>query len=92
MTWPVAPLPTRVRAILLFPAGMRVFDEDLFVDFPAPRRIDLEGDDRGRYEHMATHYSGLCDGEIRALYVLGGAYLPYGYDQLRYAPDEVHDQ
>lgn len=92
MTWPERPLPLSVRAILLLPAGMRAFDEDLLVDFPAPRFIEFSGDERGRYELMAISYSGLCDGETRALYVLGGRYLPHGGGALRLAADEVHDQ
>lgn len=92
MTWPERPLPIRVLAILLLPAGMRAFDEDLIVDFPAPRSIDLTGAEQGRYELMAISYSGCCDGETRALYVLGGRYLPHGGSALRLAADEVHDQ
>lgn len=87
MTWPVTPLPAVVRAILLLPAGMRAFDEDRVVAYPPPLTIDREA---GRYELMSRHYGGTDEG--RALYVLGGRYLPYGAGELRRYPDEVHDQ
>jgi len=89
MTWPTIPLPTQARALLLLPAGLRAFDEDFVVDFPVPAFIDVESD---RYTCMHVHHGAEVDRETRALYVLGGRYLPYGAGTLRLDPDEARDQ
>lgn len=82
----------QARAILVLPSGHRAFDEDFAVTLPVPKTIDVAGMDRGVYYLLHVHHSGSVDAETRALYVLGGHYLPYGAGPLKGAPDEVHDQ
>lgn len=83
-------IPTNARAILVLPAGFRALEEDVGVAFPVPDFIDVEGD--GRYELMHLHHAGECDQTTRALYVLGGRYLPHGAGELRLDPDEACEQ
>lgn len=93
MTWPTSPMPETASAILLLPSGHRAFDEDFTVTSPAPKTFDVRGEDRGIYYLMHLHMSGVVDGHVRALYVLGGHYMPYGAGRLdQHDPDEAHDQ
>lgn len=92
MTYPTAPLPREARAILVLPAGLRALEHDLPVGFPVPDFIDLRGDVAGRYDLMHIHHAGECDQTTRALYVLGGRYLPHGAGELRLDPDEACEQ
>jgi hypothetical protein len=89
------PQPPSAQAILLLPAGLRADDGEYTVAFPPPRMLDIPTDAGGyaRYELMHLHHAGECDGATRALYVLGGRYLPFGYQAAAQPdPDEVHDQ
>lgn len=84
-------MTTLARAILLLPAGFRVYDEDFTVECPPPKRFRLP--DGGTFGLVHLHHGGDVDDETRALYVLGGAYLPHGAThEHRHDPDEAHDQ
>jgi hypothetical protein len=86
--------PPSAQAILLLPAGLRADFPEVTVAFPPPRMLDVPTESGfARYELMHLHHAGECDGETRALYVLGGRYLPFGYQsEPRHDPDEAHDQ
>jgi hypothetical protein len=87
--------PPSAQAIFLLPAGLRFDDRDATIEFPPPRWFDVPTDGGGfaRFELMHLHHAGECDGLTRALYVLGGRYLPFGYQaEPQHDPDEVHDQ
>ena len=95
MTWPAVPLPREAIALLLFPSGHRVYDDDQprTVGYPFPVVIDTgPNGEPGVYHLMHVHYGGEVDAEARALYVLGGHYLPHGTGALRLDPDEALDQ
>lgn len=92
MTYPAVALPREARAILVLPTGHRALPSDLPIAFPVPDFIDLAGDLGGRYELMHIHHAGECDLTTRALYVLGGRYLPHGAGELRLDPDEACEQ
>lgn len=92
MTYPTVALPREARAILVLPAGFRVLGYDVTVAFPVPDFVELQGDLSGRYELMHIHHAGECDQATRALYVLGGRYLPHGAGELRLDPDEACEQ
>ena len=94
MTWPTAPMPTTARALLVFPSGHRALDEDLVVAYPLPESLDVTGDPMaGVYHLVHVHHPGQIDGATRALYVLGGHYLPHGAAHVeRLAPEEAFDQ
>jgi len=80
-------------AILLLPSGHRAYDEDFTVALPVPKWIDVSNAGPGLFHLIHLHHSGLVDDLTRALYVLGGAYCPYGYTHVaHHAPDEAHDQ
>ena len=84
-------MTTLARAILLLPAGFRVYDEDFTVECPPPKRFRLP--DGGTFGLVHLHHGGDVDDETRALSVLGGAYLPHGAQAApRPEPDEAHDQ
>lgn len=87
MTW-----PTVARAIFLLPAGFRAHDEDFTVALPPPR--DLPDPVTAQpYTLVQLHHGGSVDAETRALYVLGGEYLPHGAQATPcHDPDEAHDQ
>ena len=91
----VTPQPPSAQAILLLPAGLRADDRDYMIEFPPPRLLDVPTEAGGfaRYELMHLHHAGEVDPTTRALYVLGGRYLPFGYQAApRHDPDEAHDQ
>ena len=89
MTWPSDPMPGYARALLLLPCGMRARDRDLAVPYPVPPAIE----DGGRqFQLFVMMHAGLVDRETRALYVLGGRYLPFGAPANDDAPpQELHD-
>lgn len=95
MSWPTAPLPTTAQAILLLPSGHRALDEDVAIPLPLPDTIDVAAPAGmpGLYHLVHQHHPGHVDDTLRALYVLGGRYLPHGATRVdRAHPDEVHDQ
>lgn len=77
----VVPIPTHVEAILLLPSGMRVHDTLRYVSYPPPPVL-LDEPRAGRYFLLHQHPAGEIDNEHRALYVLGGRYMPYGAARL----------
>lgn len=89
MTWPVAPMPTQARALLLLPSGHRAFDDDVTLAVPTPFQLDVDGH---TYLRFHSHAPGQVDAEARVLYVLGGVYQPRGYGPARPGPDEAYDQ
>lgn len=75
MTWPMDPMPAYARALLLYPCGMRARDRDLAVPYPVPPQIEEGG---RRFQLFVMMHAGQVDRETRALYVLGGRYMPFG--------------
>lgn len=81
-----------IRALLLLPSGHRAYDEDLMVEAPAPRTLDIRLPGLTlAYGLVHLHHGGAVDAETRALYVLGGRYRPHGTMRRR-LPDEAHEQ
>lgn len=79
-------------AILLLPAGMRLFAIDFTVPNPPPRVIDCTADGYGLFRRVAVHHPGAIDGVTRALYVQGGRYVPVGFTaEPRLDPSEAYD-
>lgn len=79
-------------AILLLPAGMRIFYADFVVPNPPPKVIDCTHEGFGIFRRVAVHHPGCVDGETRALYVQGGRYVQGGFTtEARLDADEAYD-